>query len=192
MIETTSPFSTTTLSNRVPEPGRIVRRFHMLLLLGIRVLASTLLHHLLSAGILEPEVDRHEQREEEGHADDANEQRMALDVPVAWSANSPEFPHRDLSLPGTIALQINVGGDDASAVAAHDLHGDARASLKTSPDVVSVPGETERDLRIDSCKAFHEPLIPRVQCDGPYRWLPRLSPCTGREVSQTRPASRTP
>jgi len=46
--------------------------------------------------------------------------------------------------------EIDVRSDDATAVAAHDLHCNTGSTLQATSNIVPVLGETERDLRIDT------------------------------------------
>lgn len=67
--------------------------------------------------------------------------------------NLPDETDQDTvadNVPGSVTAQVDVGGDDAAAVAAHNLHGDARRALQAAADVVPVPGQAKRNLGVDS------------------------------------------
>ncbi len=49
-----------------------------------------------------------------------------------------------------ITGQVDIGGDDAAAVAAHHLHRYRYGSLQATSYIATVPGKTEWDLRIDA------------------------------------------
>lgn len=50
----------------------------------------------------------------------------------------------------SIARNIDVGRDDATTVAAHDLHCDTRPALQATANITAVPRHAKRDLRVDA------------------------------------------
>jgi hypothetical protein len=53
----------------------------------------------------------------------------------------------------TITGQVDVGSDNSSTVAAHDLHGDSGSPLEVAANVSTVPSQAKRDLWVDT---WHE------------------------------------
>jgi hypothetical protein len=50
----------------------------------------------------------------------------------------------------SVARNIDIRCDDASAIAAHDLHCDARAALQAAANITAIPSHAERDLRVNT------------------------------------------
>ncbi len=53
-------------------------------------------------------------------------------------------------LPRTVAGKIDIRGNNTAAVAAHNLHCNTSTALKAATNIITVPRETERNLRIDA------------------------------------------
>lgn len=72
---------------------------------------------------------------------------------------------------GPVTRQVDVARNDAAAVAAHDLHGDARPALEAAADVGAVPGQAQGYLSINPNRREHgaRVLDRRVAARGQQR-----------------------
>lgn len=57
---------------------------------------------------------------------------------------------KTLSLPWTIFSQINIRSDNATTITTHDLHGNPSAAFQAPSDIIPIPSEAKRNLRVDA------------------------------------------
>lgn len=138
--------------NGVSKPWDLISEFTFQhLLLFRQLLHPSLACNLLAACILPAAPRRHEQCQEECHA--GVEVSSSISAAKSTREDIPHESNQDAvasDVPRPVTREVDVRGDDATAVATHDLHGNARPSLETPADVAAVPGESERDLWIDA------------------------------------------
>lgn len=139
-------------SDRVSKPGNIISKlgFHRLLLIR-QLLSAAFASKSIATRILPPAPGRHKESQEECHAASQlvvwPEKLFKASMNIRYKADKDAVASNETR---SVAAQVNVRRNDAAAVAAHDLHGDAGAALQAAADVAAVPGEAERDLRINT------------------------------------------
>jgi len=134
-----------TLLHGIPEPRDVVGQLLLHPLLVVRQFALALLRgDLVAPSVFQPAPRRHEQGQKEGHAR-IHISRCSVSSrqgDVAKYDDLPDKPNQD-AVAGdearAIARDVDVRGDDAAAVPAHDLHGDSGAAFEAAADVSAVP-----------------------------------------------------
>lgn len=86
----------------------------------------------ITAGVLAAEVDGHEDAEDAGHGGCSDKSPVAR------------------SVVGSIVLAVNEAGDSTTEVTEADVHGNTDTALEGTSDVVAVPGDTLRDVGVDT------------------------------------------
>lgn len=138
--------------NAISEPRHTVGQFGLQLFL----LFSQLLHRgtcreRIAPGVLATAPCRHKEREDKCHP--VRLSASAYQPPQSWL----DIPHKSdqyavaLDEAWAVARQVDIGGNDSTAVAAHYLHGDSGPALQAAADVGAVPCEAEGYLRVDAC-----------------------------------------
>ena len=86
----------------------------------------------ITAGVLAAEVDGHEDAEDAGHGGCSNKSPVAS------------------SVVGGVILAVDETRDGTTEVTEADVHGNTDTALEGTSDVVAVPGDTLRDVGVDT------------------------------------------
>lgn len=116
----------------VSEEGSIVTEFPLGELLLLSVFSGLLGVDTIAAGVLVSEVHVHEDREDQRHDDEAKE-----DTVTAVVVRS-------------ILGKVDETGDDTTEIAEADVHSNTDTTLDGATNVVTVPGDTLRDVGVDT------------------------------------------
>jgi len=133
--------------NSVAEETGIVATLALKLLLSNGVLLRTLVL-CVSAGVLATEVDGHEDLEDERHAHQAKKDEVT----------SVEL--------GRVLLEVHERGKDTTEVTETDVHGNTNTTLGGTTDVVTVPGDTLRDVGVDTASEEEDTSVLDVRVVG--------------------------
>jgi len=86
----------------------------------------------ITAGVLAAEVNGHEDAEDAAHGGCGDQSPVTA------------------SVVGSVILAVNEAGDGTTEVTEADVHGNTDTALKGTSDVVAVPGDTLRDVGVDT------------------------------------------
>jgi hypothetical protein len=117
--------------NSVAEETGIVTTLALKLLFGRGVLLRTLVL-CISAGVLATEIDGHENLEEQRHTHQAKKNEVT-----------------GVEL-GRVLLEVDERGKNTTEVTETDVHGNTDTTLGGTTDVVTIPGDTLRNVGVDT------------------------------------------
>lgn len=108
-----------TYSGSIPEPWHIICKlsFQQLLFLS-QFLRAYLSRNLVPSRVLETAPRRHEEGETKGHTEESAHALAKWATDLRNNSNQETVAFNE---PGPVTAKVDVGGDDASTVAAHDL-----------------------------------------------------------------------
>lgn len=133
--------------NSVAEETGIVATLALKLLLGNSVLPRTLVL-CISTGVLATEVDGHENLKDERHAHQTEKDEVT----------SVEL--------GRVLLEVDERSKDTTKVTETDVHGDTDTTLGGTTNVVTVPGDTLRDVGVDTASEKEDTGVLDVRVVG--------------------------